>query len=265
MKFGPFRLAIAILLAITCYMSVKPARAEDVRRSVTLACNPFPPSKIDGNVRLPGYDVEILRAAFAVNNLTVNTPFYPWKRAYLLAEEGRVDGLCSCSYTLERERDMLYSAELGRVRIGFFSIAGHVPQNIAKLADARDLRVGVVAGYNLETAAVNAGLNVITASSEQILLGMLYNNRIDAIYSFREPVLVAHKHRSTLIFLQYHEISQAPYYSCISRKIDDARTLLDSLNQGIKTIRANGVYNSILEKYGVADAMNIKQPTAWIN
>ncbi|OSQ37033.1 hypothetical protein TMES_16460 [Thalassospira mesophila] len=247
------------------YASTHPAHADDTRRSVTMACNPFPPSKIDENIPLPGYDVELLRAAFAVGNLALETPFYPWKRAYLLAEEGRVDGLCSCSYTVERERDMLYSTELGRVRIGFFSIAGHIAQNITSLADARDLRIGVVAGYNLENAAENAGLTVITANSEQVLLGMLYNNRIDMIYSFREPVLVAHKKRDTLFSLQYHEVSQAPYYSCISRRIDDARSLLNILNHGISTIRANGVYHSILEKYGVADITDIKQPTAWIN
>ncbi|AUG51389.1 substrate-binding periplasmic protein [Thalassospira marina] len=263
--FRAWKLGIGLLATILFCAAGISARADDKpRRSVTMACNPFPPSKIDSDGAMPGYDVEILRAAFAVGNIAVHTPFYPWKRAYLLAEEGRVDGLCSCSYTVERERDMLYSAELGRVRIGLFSIAGHVPQHITELAGARNFRVGVVGGYTLQKAAEEAGLSVTTATSEQILLGMLYNNRIDMIYSFREPVLVAQKDRNMPFALEYHELSQAPYYSCISRKVDDAYSLLETLNRGINTIRANGVYHSILEKYGVAEAADFK-PTSWTN
>ncbi|WP_339781158.1 ABC transporter substrate-binding protein [uncultured Thalassospira sp.] len=264
-RLRPIKLGIAIMAVTTFFAYSGQAHATEIRRSVTMACNPFPPSKISETAPLPGYDIELLKAAFSVGNLTLKTPFYPWKRAYLLAEEGRVDGLCSCSYTVEREADMLYSAELGRIRIGLFSIAGRISRKITSLGDARNLRIGVVGGYNLENTAENAGLTVITATREQILLGMLYNNRIDMIYSFREPVMVAHKARNTGLALRYHETSQAPYYSCISRKIDDAPALLNTLNNGIKTIRANGVYQNILEKYGVADVTDIKQPTAWTN
>lgn len=251
----------AILL---CHTGFVAGAHENPRRTVTLACNPFPPSKIADHQDMPGYDVEILRAAFAVSNIDVKTPFYPWKRAYLLASEGRVDGLCSCSYSIERENDLLYSAELGQVRIGLFSIVGHVPQYITRLEDVRNLRIGVVSGYSLEKSAENSGLNVITATSEQNLLGMLYTNQIDMIYSFRAPVLVAQKKHDIPISLQYHELSRAPYYGCISRRLDDAYALLETLNYGLQTIRINGLYDDILEKYGVSET-RLPKPMAWTN
>ena len=253
-----------LALFLFCSARIVAHAHEKPRDSVTLACNPFPPSKIDEDLEMPGYDVEILRAAFAVSDIQVKTPFYPWKRAYLLASQGRVDGLCSCSYSIKREQDLLYSIELGHARIGLFSIAGHVPQYITKLKDVRALRIGVVSGYNLEKSATDAGLNVITATNEQTLLGMLYTGQIDMIYSFRAPVLVAQKKHNIPYSLEYHELKNINYYSCISRKIDDAYALLETLNHGLKTIQANGVYNKILKKYGVSEAVIAKR-TNWIN
>ncbi|OKH86545.1 ABC transporter substrate-binding protein [Thalassospira sp. TSL5-1] len=253
-----------LAIFLFCGISIIADAHEKPRRNVTLACNPFPPSKIAENLKMPGYDVEILRAAFAVSDIKVKTPFYPWKRAYLLASEGQVDGLCSCSYSVERENDLLYSIELGNARIGLFSIAGHVPQYITKLEDVRNLRIGVVSGYSLEKSAGDAGLNVVTATSEQTLLGMLYTGQIDMIYSFRAPVLVAQKKHNIPFSLEYRELKHAPYYGCISRKIDDAYALVETLNHGLRTIQANGVYNSILKKYGVSE-MSLANPTNWIN
>lgn len=267
MTFGlllrPIYRLIGVVCLITGVMTGSKQAAADPpllqppnpRQNVILMCNPFPPSKIADRPVMPGSDVEILRAAFAVSHIAVITPFYPWKRAYLMAEQGAADGLCSCSYSPERETAFLYSNELGREHIGLFSLNNAALDGIEQLADAKQLTIGVVAGYTLESQARNAGLDVISANSENALLGLLLARRLDAIFSFQAPMQYTIRTRNQThdqqVKLSYRDIDNSPYYSCISRKAKSSGFLLERLNHGLTVLRKNGVYGDILEKYGM--------------
>ncbi|MFH1806037.1 MAG: transporter substrate-binding domain-containing protein [Pseudomonadota bacterium] len=261
-------IVFALLMGpITAQAQSQPTNPDRPRQSLILACNPFPPSKIANTLSNPGYDIEILRAAFAVSHISLQTPFYPWKRALMLAETGQVDGLCSCSWTPDRTRDMLFSNELGKIRIGLFATSDRLIGNINRLEDAKNIHIGVIAGYNLEQTARDAGLDVQTANGEDALLKMLYGNRIDAIYSFRAPIVFARQALGEQWGepgpLSYQELVQAPYYSCISKHVAGAEWLLKRLNIGLETVRENGIYDSILEKYGVAEIESLKKRSNW--
>ena len=235
MTFGlllrPIYRLIGVVCLITGVMTGSKQAAADPpllqppnpRQNVILMCNPFPPSKIADRPVMPGSDVEILRAAFAVSHIAVITPFYPWKRAYLMAEQGAADGLCSCSYSPERETAFLYSNELG--------LNNAALDGIEQLADAKQLTIGVVAGYTLESQARNAGLDVISANSENALLGLLLARRLDAIFSFQAPMQYTIRTRNQThdqqVKLSYRDIDNSPYYSCISRKAKSSGDILE--------------------------------------
>lgn len=117
------------------------------------------------------------------------------------------------------------------------------------------MTVGVVNGYNLETAARKAGLDIIMANSETTLVNLLLSKRLDAALSFRAPmdyVLNVGKSGATGIDkIKSKVLSNDPYYSCISRTTEHASLLLAQLNVGLSTIRKNGLYDKILAKYGI--------------
>ncbi len=223
--------------------------------TVTLACNPFPPSKIADAPYEPGYDVEILRAAFATRNITLITPFYPWKRAYFLARTGQVDGLCSCSYLPERENDFLFSDLLGNVRVAVYAIQQEALDIINTIEDAHSMTIGVVNGYSLEASARDAGIDLIMANSEATLVNLLLSRRLDAVLSFKSPMDYLIKNRKDALpdvsLIKTKIIADNPYYSCITRNIKNSQGLMTQLNIGLKTIRENGLYENILAKYGV--------------
>ncbi|NIY74741.1 transporter substrate-binding domain-containing protein [Thalassospira sp. HF15] len=224
------------------------------QQTVTLACNPFPPSKIASDAALPGYDVEVLRAAFASRNITLITPFYPWRRAYFLARTGKVDGLCSCSYLSEREEDFFYSYLLGHVRVAIYAIGNTALDTINEIKDAKNMTVGVVSGYSLEASARKAGLDVLLVNSETTLLHMLLSRRLDVALSYKAPMdyqMHAADHDITEInTIESKVISNNPYFSCISRNAKNPEALLKELNTGLAAIRENGLYDKILTKYG---------------
>lgn len=232
--------------------------------TVTLACNPFPPSKISEMASEPGYDVEILRAAFATRNITLITPFYPWKRAYFLAKTGQVDGLCSCSYLPEREKDFLFSDLLGRVRIAVYATQQEILDAVNTVEDARNMTIGIVNGYSLEAIARDAGLDVITANSEATLINLLLSRRLDAVLSFKSPIdyLIKHSDDTTpdMSSVKTKIAANNPYYSCITKNIDGSEALMAQFNLGLQTIRENGLYEKILAKYGTTPEADTLSP-----
>lgn len=250
-----------LLGILLVFCSIKPAGAQTPalppaghQSTVTLACNPFPPSKIASNTALPGYDVELLRAAFASRKIELITPFYPWRRAYFLATTGQVDGLCTCSYLAEREEHFLYSHLIGHMRVAFYATSNHTLAPLEQIADAQNMTIGVINGYNLEAIARDAGLDVMTVNSEATLLAMLLSGRLDVALSYKAPMdFILHASGgkiSGLGTIQSKVISNDPYYSCIARTIKNAASLIEELNIGLATIRENGLFDRIHAKYG---------------
>jgi polar amino acid transport system substrate-binding protein len=240
------------LIGVALADSFSDSLASD-RKTVTLACNPFPAAMIADNNVMPGFDVEILRAAFAARGITLLTPFYPWKRAYFLASSGHVDGLCSCSYLSERKADFLFSDVLGTVQTAFYSTREHV-FDLLDNEDASKMTIGVVNGYSLEATARKARFDVVIANDERTLVNLLISKRIDAALSFSVPMDYYLPNGDDngapdVGKIKTKVISNNPYYSCISRKTENPEILLDHLNQGLKTVHQSGLYDSILAKY----------------
>ena len=213
-----------------------------------MACNDFPPFKIehptDNN---PGSDVEILHEIFKLSKTELQTPFMPWKRALLEAQTGSVTGLCSCSKTKEREKNFYFSNKMGSNSVGIFLSEPSV--NISKLADLKDLTVGVVRGYNLENELIEKNITTHTTSRTIELIKMLDAKRIDALYGYRTTIKVHLKELKLEDKFNYIEIKNAPYFACFSKQVSNSKELLKSFNNGLEIIKKNGVYKNILKKY----------------
>lgn len=206
--------------------------------TVSFACNEFPPQKmaqaVDGH---PGYDIDILTAALATQGLRPDIQFYPWQRALQMAESGRVDALCSCSYRSERAETLLFSERIGTVGIGLFARAyrNTAPLTMQTLVGHT---VGVVRGYSLADDLAATGAVLVDVSSDETGLRMLEQGRIDAYYGYRDTV--RYLSRGDRTALLYTEVRSSPYYICISRARPGAPQLLDTVNQGILALMHDG-------------------------
>lgn len=218
-------------------------------RPVRMACNVFPPQKIalPSETDFPGYDIELIQAAFLSQGLTTEFGFFPWKRAYLLVKTGEYDALCSCSWLPEREQDFWYSQEMGRVAKGVFSLDD---QDFKSIEDMRGKSVGVVSGYNLEDELKAAGVFAIhSVVSDDLLLNLLIYRRVEAIYSYENTIRSLIKKRENRVRIQFHELESAPYYLCVTRAGKDAQTMLKKFNLGLQELRDKGRYDQILQRY----------------
>ena len=218
-----------------------------------LACNNFPPHKIEhpADDGLAGFDIDIVGEALKRIGRSTEFSFMPWKRALELAERGEYDGLCSCSYTKEREAKLLFSDELGAVSVGLFARAEDALAGIGSVADLKDRKVATVGGYNLEAELVTAGAAVEATSTDKSALDMLLGGKVDLLYGYELTTkhFIASDPRSGDIV--YKEVRRNPYYFCLSRAMPGAGTAMQGFNRSLKDMAADGSVQRILDRYHV--------------
>lgn len=217
-----------------------------------MACNEFAPLKIkDGPVERPGFDIEILRESFKYSDKMLVTKFYPWKRAFQVAQNAQADGLCSCSYSKDREGEFLFSNELGRTSIGIYTKSS---EQITKLSDIKNDKnhvIGVVRGYELERELLEQKVLISLGSDDFSLLKMLEADRFFAVYSYKIVVSELMKKHDFIKKFKYTEIKSTPYYTCFPINKLTSKEYLADFNKGLKKLRENGEYERILKKYGL--------------
>lgn len=222
-------------------------------QSLRLACNDFPPHKIEhpGGDGLAGFDVDIITEALKRQGRSAQISFMPWKRALELAERGDYDGLCSCSYTKDREAKLMFSKELGAVSVGLFARSADALAGISSVADLKGRKVATVGGYNLEAELVTAGATVEATSSDKTALDMLVGGNVDLLYGYQLTTqhFIASGSRSGSI--AYKEIRRNPYYFCLSRVMPGADAAMKGFDRSLSEMDEDGSIQRILDQYHV--------------
>lgn len=213
----------------------------------TMECNHFPPLKIEKSLEKPGIDVELLQVIFKQMGEEVNYEFLPWKRALLNAYEGKSLGLCSCSYTKDREKDLYFSDPIGTISVGIYTLSKS--SDISTIKDLNNLSVGVVRGYNLEKELQNHNINIVTVGDNDSLIEMLNINRVNAIYAFKKPIEYILKKKQIANNFQYTEFRKSEYFACFSKKFLTSDEFVKKFNSVLKKVKSDGRYNQILSKY----------------
>lgn len=250
------RLLVTLLagLALAAFLAlVAPGWAMAKARSVVLACNDFPPLKIEkpGADGLRGSDVDVIAEIAKRSGLELVPQFMPWNRGYAEASAGKIDGLCSCSYREDRAALFHFSRPIGHTSVGVFTRAGMMTAPIVGLGDLRGTRVGAVKGYNLEDELTEAGMPHETVGNDRLAYEMLINARFDFLYSFRAPIdfLLRDALPDKIV---YREFRTSPYYLCLSKAVPDTAAMLPQIDAAIAEMERDGTFNAIQRRYGLA-------------
>jgi polar amino acid transport system substrate-binding protein len=245
MKINSVILGLSILALSTF------ANAAD-KPTVKMACTNFPPYKIidkEGSNH-KGIDLDVIKAAFSKMERSVEFDFYPWKRTVAMVERGTADALCGCAYRPEREEKFIYSDVMGNHSQGIFLKESSELNSVSSLADLQNKSIAAVRGYAVHKELKEQdNLEVIEANDDKQLLRMLMADRIDSIYSYRDIILYRMSFNSAAKKIRYFEFSSQPYYLCFSRAKDGMEQLVEEFNRALRTIRFDGTYQAIWDKY----------------
>lgn len=204
------------------------------------------------SLRHSGFTSHVISEAFKLEGYEVEFTFYPWKRAYESAKDGRNFQATSYWYPSEdRAKDFIYSDPIQTDATVFFHLEGNPPPEWKTLADLKGLRIGATSGFTYTAEFWELGrsgqLDIQEANSDELNFRKLLRGRIDL---FPSDPLVGQK--ILLEAFGKRAASQVTYdpkpmvaptgHLLFSRKAANAEKLAADFNRGLAELRESGRY-----------------------
>jgi polar amino acid transport system substrate-binding protein len=243
---------IVIIFGILAISGMSTCLAAGAEKQITLSISQEPPYTDETR---PGYGLlgEIVSAAFERAGYAVTYRFYPWKRALHSAKTGKTDGVVNVLYTDERAEFLVYSDPFYDIRISFFT----VKEKKIIYQDLKDLapyKIGVLLGSRHEDKLRKAGLNVEAVPLTEQNIRKLLTNRIDLSLMETVPTFEVLSTRFTKAERVQVLLVGTPFilktHVGICKKRPGSQAIAEKFNHGLEMIRSDGLYKTILERYG---------------
>ncbi len=227
---------------------------------------PFEYSK-DGVTR--GIDAEILELVFGKLGVDYEIQFYPWSRAWLMAQNGEADAVISISYKKERETHLLYTDSQKRFgetgdwpadylwgsEYVFFIRKIHEPVftfNSYVQIKADKYRVATIQDYSYDKKFMEAGMNSQVVPDQEAGFQLLAEGKADIFPNEKTVGLVALQKLGLTDKITYCKkpMFRKPYLLPFCRKSDypDKEKLMMQFYAALRKLRASGEYQRIYEK-----------------
>ncbi len=202
-----------------------------------------------------GLASRIVTEAFAVEGITVEYGFYPWKRALVYVEDGKWDGSPGWYYSEERAQYAYYSDPMLDYQNVIFHLKS-TPFDWKAVKDLKGIPIGGTRGnvYGKEIEeAIKAGILTIkyVTKDEQnfrkLLAGRVQLVLMDLHVGYfllhtkftpEERALITHHPKPTAL--------AEPGYLILSKKVDRSQRLMDAFNQGLQRLKDSGKLNQYI-------------------
>ncbi len=218
---------------------------QELKLAYGLSTPPYVISKNDS-----GIELDIVKEAFALSNIRVKPIYVPLARLTKQIELDEIDGSVTIMETLGI-KNVYYS----NTYITYENIAVSLKKNNLKILSISDLRNKDIITFqnakiylgNEFKKAVDQNLNYYEFYDQKKQVKMLFKNRIQVIVLDRN-IFDYYKEHSLEKFEEevvIHKIFPVNKYK-IAFKDPKIR---DKFNRGLKEIKRNGIYESIINKY----------------
>lgn len=229
------------------------ATAEDKIRLTNGEWAPFQSEK------LPGYGAasRAMTAAFSAVGIEIEYGFFPWNRAMELVRKGLWDGTFMWVLTPKRQKEFLASDPLFTVQeVIYYSLEN--PVSGKKTSDLEGKIMGALhasAFGNQFNKLIEAGkITVIRAHTNQQLFQMLSSGRVDFVPELETSGMDAIQ--DYLTPMQQQQMTHLQnikhpwsYHLLLSRLSSKGAYYLGAFNKGLKIIKNNGTFESIMGPY----------------
>ncbi len=239
-----------LLLAILLFLPF-PASAT---QTLVAASDLWPPF-IDPNNPTDGLSMEIVRAAYRSQDYEITLVYVPWARAEEETYTGVYDLLPDVWYTNARAKTLLYSTPYLTNTIRFIKLKSD-PFEYDGLESLKGKVVGTLQGYNYGDAFLNdsgfvrEGVDTFIANIKKLLFKRIDLTLEDEIVS---KVAIARSDPAMLDKVEFCKTPLSVNQLHVASGLKNPRheEIIAAFNKGLATIKANGIYDAILRKYGM--------------
>lgn len=205
-----------------------------------------------------GLNVDLLNTVFQPYGIKFRFKIYPWKRCLRYLEAGKeIQMILPTSLNRERKEKYLVSKSVYEIKPGYFFLKKDFPQGLPVRKPSDLLDYGNLCGrlgYNYVNFGVTNDDVYKQARRYQDLVFFLNNGRckvclaryeiIKAYHLVGEPIL-----NDTIGISFVPGVSAETFHFLISKNYRHGNELLTIIDKGIKDVRENGVFETLLKKY----------------
>lgn len=211
-----------------------------------------------------GLDSHIVTEAFKLEGVTVEWGFFPWKRSYQYAKDGR-DWDASCCWWPDdgTRKDFLLSDEITQTSLVFFHLKSY-PFQWHSFADLSGKTIGLTDEYHYDATfmemIISEKLTVEVTTKDQFNFKKLLAGQIDIFPN--DPNVGKAQIRNSLSakeadLITHHEkaFGVSSLHLIISLKNKRNQYFLDKFNKGLKKLKVSGRYQQMIDdaKAGIYD------------
>ena len=217
------------------------------------------PWKWKENGKFVGPFIDVMQQVADRSGIHVELKPLPWKRVLLEMKSGTVDGFFGGYKTAERETFSLFvETPISWSMLSIFVRKGEAFP-FAGIEDLYGRKIGIVRGYNtsveFDQAADEKKILVEETSNYVSLIKMLAAGRIEGIVGATSTIqahLVDMNWTDRFSMLPIPVAGPKPIYICLSKqaKIINQEKLADKMNQALKAMETENVFEEIAKKYG---------------
>jgi len=216
----------------------------------------WPPYTYELNNEVLGYDIDVLEKILPPAGATFSVAMIPWARCLQQTQDGEFQIALSASFNEERGRTYIYTDQYYTVQPHYIYDSKRFPDglNVSQASDLLNYRACGLRGYNYATFGVDSeSVDRETSTFSQVvqktLAGRcdLFLARYEIIAGF--SALGEHHIRDGLVAEPIPGIDPDIFYMMISRAYPKANELVEVLNAGFESLRADGTLDAILDRY----------------
>lgn len=202
-----------------------------------------------------GLTTELVEAVVAHMQLDLNVHWLPWKRNEVSLVKGDIFAAFPYRKTMERSEQFDFSEPIIFTTTRLFYDSNHTaPVIFEKFSDLKNVSVGGVRGYSYIEDFQSVGARLTQVNSDAQLVKMLHTRRIDfaAMDTLGGRLLIGSMLKGTdfeIATLSKPLYAKSASRLMVSRSYPDSDQLLRRFNESLAAIKANGVYQQILDKY----------------
>ena len=240
------KLAFLILFISGLLMLTQSEASETVR---LVACN-FPPYEFEHPVgELRGFDVEVIEEAFQREGITAVFEFYPWARALKMTKDGEATAVFSCIDTQKRRAFLIVSEPISFSTRVFLVRKDYKGPPLTSFDDLSELKVGAVKGYISSVSLTKHGIKHYVSINDTAALKKLADGRIDVFNTTLELIKYLSVNLGMKDSFKWFVHFKRNYHLAFSKKWPDVEKLVSRFNKGLKSIKEDGTYDRIHNKY----------------
>jgi polar amino acid transport system substrate-binding protein len=213
------------------------------------------PPYLSKSLKHYGVASHVVESAFNNVGISVEYKFFPWKRAFTLAQRGDWDGSVVWTPTDERKKDFYLSDPVASDVTVFFHLKSK-PFEWNNFSDLKNLIIGATLSYDYgKPFAENeksGAINVDRAVKDETSLKKLLKKRID-IFACNLDVGYSLIHKmypietASLFTNHPRPLKEAPLVLLLSKKVDNNKQLIEKFNKGLNQLKDSGKFDEYFD------------------